>query len=927
MDLRKDQERQTGARATSRRVARGDGERGASIDALIARDPLLRLHCAISHPSEWQVYPWHPFHPEGTRSVSLSALAADGGLRARVFARHVAHRGDALAHFVAYFVRPLVKSVRIALERHHVALLRHHDETRVAFELSADFRATGRIVLRDFDARAPATPHETAETLHTLRDCLAKLVAAFRHAQSPSSPADNVEGAVFAAVAEELRFVPPEIARALPNELVHAPPIEQEAILREVLRRVETRARERVADPTRLPPAVVIDVDLCGFMPRDRTLAAVRQVGGPQPGAPHGIRALLEPEGLTVLPVHHELGWRHFVAAHGLDEAYPGVDWAELRVRFERAYHRPWENLRTDRVTPGLARFVRDILHAGGEVVFNSGRRHRVRCHTEYVLTRAGLPSTPLLTMPDDRVRPVADLKVENMRCLPPLDVVAIFDDLADNRTALAHTYPTAMGVAVRIPGFAGESTGTSVPTVATFEMRPRVQVPARGEVPAPLAAQSIGKLAIAELYAPPWAAEHAVCLTTEQSRGIIGHLVARAEEDSERAARAALSRARASVPGADQTERDVFALHQVLTRGQFFKGRRSHYPLETAALDVGPYVAARAPLRVVMLGFPIKHGDSGLKAFGPLPDFAEMAALVRLRELVGTLRRVYEPGVELTVLMDSGHFRPHPADVTNRYHQKLRDYRDVVGMDGMTFRDIDEFAEQRLAPGTRARREERIREEEERLREVLDGLAIERDPLGALRAAAARHSGTSTLSFDELFRSLIHSIPMPPPPSGMQLVAWSKALYANVYHPDDPDASDDVRAGRGTLLLTAWRHTVRYMAAVRVNRTMPEYGEPVTPRVRLAAVPRLHCCGYSSLGGSTLLPWHGTGAIDPRGYVSTEFAIALLDQGFVPVYSPLLGNEQPWMMVPATATRVPRRGARAELDPAFVRTIRMRRT
>jgi hypothetical protein len=61
-------------------------------------------------------------------------------------------------------------------------------------------------------------------------------------------------------------------------------------------------------------------------------------------------------------------------------------------------------------------------------------------------------------------------------------------------------------------------------------------------------------------------------------------------------------------------------------------------------------------------------------------------------------------------------------------------------------------------------------------------------------------------------------------------------------------------------------------------------------------------------------------GAVSARGEVSTDFAVSLLDQGFVPVYSPLLGPDQPWFMAPATATH------NAGLDPAFAESIRLRR-
>src|SRR5690606_21989491 len=64
---------------------------------------------------------------------------------------------------------------------------------------------------------------------------------------------------------------------------------------------------------------------------------------------------------------------------------------------------------------------------------------------------------------------------------------------------------------------------------------------------------------------------------------------------------------------------------------------------------------------------------------------------------------------------------------------------------------------------------------------------------------------------------------------------------------------------------------------------------------------------------------------------------ISMLDQGFVPVYSPLLGPRQPWMMVPAEHTRLPgtevlpfprgsERAPGRRLDPELAAQVRLRR-
>ncbi|WP_394832639.1 L-tyrosine/L-tryptophan isonitrile synthase family protein [Pendulispora rubella] len=871
-----------------------------SLQELLISDPTLRMHCAMLLPlgSPW---PWHPLHPGGTRAVTLDA-----------WPKTRAPEVDEWRHFVDYFVRPFVKSTRVALERYGVALCH---EGPLAFEMAPDGRATGRLVV-GVTAEAPRSrTFRGPESLDAVRRGLASLGEAFRRAAGCRRPEFDIDRAVLQAAARELRFLDPQAAKALSADpvvrgLVHTILPAQDALLRAVVQRVEDLARKRSADRSLPKPAVIIDLDLCALMPRTRTLLAARQVA-----------EWLDPERLDPLPVHHEAGWLDFLAHHRLPQKYPDVDWGGLRARFEMAYYRPWENLRSDEPTPGIAQFAHDIVQAGGEVVFSTGRRDRVREQTEYVLARAGIVHATLLTMPDDRTRPVAELKVEQVRALSGLEVVAFFDDLAANRAAMVAAFPTATVVAARAPGFAGEPVTDDAPQIATFETAPRVHTPMRGVVPAPLDAQTIAKLALAELDAPPVAADHAVHLSLEQSRAIVDRLVARAELDAERNAAAALAALQVGPVPASDVERTVRLLHHVLTRKQFCKGPRGHYPIESAMRDMGPHIERHLPVHIVILGFPIKHCESALKAFGPLPDVAELGALVRLRELELSVQRLFEPGLRLTVLTDGQHYRPRSEARVAAYLNGLHAYLDWVGAERIAFRDIDDLAEATFGPGTRARRQEVIRQEEHRLRAALEGLSVDHDPLRTLRVAAARHADSEHLTFQELFLSLVHSVPIPPPPSGMTPLAWSKALYEDLFNLE----RDGLRDARRTLLTTAWEHSIRYMASVRANALLRYYGEPFDVRVRMGVVPRAGRLGISLLGGSTLLPWHGTGCVDARGYVSTEFAISLLDQGFVPVHSPLLKG-QPWMMVPITATRVPAPGRPAELVPSFVESIRLRR-
>ncbi|MFV2113708.1 hypothetical protein ACFHW0_15400 [Micromonospora sp. LOL_025] len=103
-------------------------------------------------------------------------------------------------------------------------------------------------------------------------------------------------------------------------------------------------------------------------------------------------------------------------------------------------------------------------------------------------------------------------------------------------------------------------------------------------------------------------------------------------------------------------------------------------------------------------------------------------------------------------------------------------------------------------------------------------------------------------------------------------------------------------------------------------------YDRMFPDRVRLTVnQPRPGRCGFAPLGGSVLLPWHGTAAVTRRGEISVDFAISLRDQGFVPVYSPVLGDEQAWFFVPVTSTLA--RGDRgAEIEPVLLDAIRLRR-
>ncbi|MBV9844408.1 MAG: L-tyrosine/L-tryptophan isonitrile synthase family protein, partial [Kutzneria sp.] len=618
-----------------------------------------------------------------------------------------------------------------------------------------------------------------------------------------------------------------------------------------------------------------------------------------------------------------------FLELSGVAGRYPDVRWDEVHAEFCPAFHRPWERLRSDSLAPGLVRFVRDVEDAGGEVVFNTGRRDRVRVHTSAVLARGGLGHVRLLTLPDDRVRPIAELKIENLRRLGDRDVVAVFDDLTENRQALAAAYPDAMVVAVEAPGFASDRIPgcpppDGAPLVATFERLPR------GRRSTPVAAlshtHSIAELQVAELSAGLSTRGHAVRLSLQQSRRIIDRLVADADTSAERTAAGVSEQLGATLAEeSDRHKRTALLVHHVLLRKQFHRGARSTYTPRMALRDLMPFLRVGAPIQAVLPGFPVKQSQSGLKAAGPLPDLAELGVLVRLRELHHTVRQLYPPGLRVTVLTDGHHFRPRPPHVVDSYLRKLNQYRNLVGaQDFLEFTDIDEAACRRIGPSLPEERTILVEYYQRVYHKSFDGLDITRDPVATLARAAELDPGRDGLNFRDMFRSILHSVAVPLP-QGKDRVAWSKAVYSDPYRVEDPTVPPEVLSCRRQVLRQAWEDTIRYLSAALTDRELG-YEELFGHNVRLTvSMPSPGRVGFSGLGGSALLPWHGTAAVDERGTLSTDFALWLHDQGFVPAYSPLLGLRQPWLMVPVTATTITD-PAQAALVPDLLDTIHLRR-
>lgn len=934
----------------------------------VANDPVLRMHCATepvpialvdtSHDTAFLVRsdeqaPVHPRYPGGTVAASLDALLRCDDDTVPILLRHVIdsrfeRHTDELGYFLEHFVRPLLRTFRLLLDNHRIGLY-GLDSTGVGFELSPELEATGRVVIRDAGVHEPdAASAQSLAGVQRLMGTVDALVAGFGRVENFYRK-DDIRAAVESVIAEEFQYLCKHTAQALSGEhplrrFVHTIAPEQDTILKEVVRMVQERTRLRRRNPGLPRPTVVIDLDLCGIVPLRRLMHAVQTVSGPRPGAPEGIPELREPHRLSVLPAHDQSMWRIFVDRNGLGVRYPLVDWEQVHADFVRAYRGPWEKLRTDTLSPGLGRFVWDVQDAGGQTVFSTGRRERNREYSEHVLAQEGLAHCPLLCLPDDDTGSVSELKVAELRALGELDLVAVFADAFEDRIAITKEYPGARAVAVEVPGIVterapGQPVPDGVPVISTFETSPE-PVRARRTPAGPSLSHthSLEELQIGALRSNRPAFRWAAYLSEAESIAVTATIVSDVDAAAERTGRAARAKfGLDDTPATDEGyDRTLRALRHVFTRKQFMKGSRSHYQYDDMRRDAMPFVRRQRAIDVILLGFPVKQCLNRLKACGPLPDLAEFGGLARLRELQRAVRMVYPPGLHFRILTDGRHFRPRPAALTGAYGRKLRKYADLVGIGGYTtIEDIDEVALRLIGPQLPAERAIRVARHRSMLREVLRRFDIADNPLRSLERLetfASEVDGPESVvrslgQFRELLMSVGYSVPVALP-QGTDRLSWSKRVYADLYHLTDKTVSPAVRQARTAILRRAWHVAIRYLAVLRADEELG-YDELFPDRVRLsvsAAQPGR--CGFTYLGGAGLLPWQGTGVLDGRGHVATDFLISLLDQGFLPVYSALLGPRQPWFMVPAQHVRPDRRGSKhgIRLDEDFLGTARLRR-
>lgn len=372
-----------------------------------------------------------------------------------------------------------------------------------------------------------------------------------------------------------------------------------------------------------------------------------------------------------------------------------------------------------------------------------------------------------------------------------------------------------------------------------------------------------------------------------------------------------------------------VAALHRILTRSRFLKGSRSCFPLQTAMTQITPFVEAQRPVTILASGFPFKQHDNGLKAAGPWPDLAELGALLRLKELHRAFAALYPPGLHVVVLNDGGYSRPRGSVEMVRYRQQLQRYAQLVGLGSVVFfHDQSSFVAGLLGPHGWAQRERYRR----RFREMISLLAA--GPCSLESAARADQRLAEALpadllagvpSFRDILSSLVYSVPVPVPmpPRRVDPRRWACDVLARPDEYFDPDLPPELASARRVVLAVAWADTVDHLAASLAD-IASGVAQHYPPHVRLATVAsRQGCSGFSYLGGSALLPWHGTGCLDGRGLLCAEFLVSLAYRGFLSVYSEHIGDEQPLLMVPFARTVCSE--GRRRVDPELLRTARLR--
>ncbi|GAA2334262.1 hypothetical protein GCM10009854_07340 [Saccharopolyspora halophila] len=836
----------------------GSGLLPATAREIIARDPLLPRYCRVAGSTS-----------SGVELRSL--LVEDFDDDERPLKQLLASRPDGWSepgYVLEFLIRPVVITVRglLALDWLPAGELRVRPRD-------------GMVVLSGLE---PADPHRCPQLIVELHELLSKLI------ESAGGELDDLER----VLAEELCDLSDRLLSALTGHhpwrpFVHGVPEHQQELLQRVLRLIRDRAAARRKDPSIPVPLVALDLDFCALHPRERVRAALEEVS-----RRHGVLDFAFD--LSLLPGLYEAGWRPFLEHLGLpdDDLYPEFRSA---IGWER------DDLLTDEPAPGVRSFVRDVEDAGGQVVLVTGRRHRMRAATSELLARHGLGHLPLRTT--EERSDVAAQKVAALREMPG-EPIAAFDDEADNLAALRAGFPEALVVPVAAPEF----TGVDEPgAIGTFEVLPQPMPLGRGHATRPQLshASSPARLRVGEFSTRPTWWSNGVQLTAEQRAAIVRALRGNALEAGRRLG----ERVRDTGDGGES------AIWRVLVAKPFGASRPA-YPPEHAERDLRPVVRDGLPVPFVLLGPPTKQDGSRLKALGGRPDLGELAMLVRLLQLDAAVRVVHPPGIRVTALADPSHFRYRSADRYGGYHADFERMLAETGADELVrVRNIDEAATE--VGCEHHRRPELLEFHRDRYETALAGLDAGEDPFAALAAADERDPALpGQPRFVELFRSVLHAVDLPHP--GGDPLAHARGVYADPF-----DLRGELREPRRELLRQTWRETITYLANKHVDAEL-DYSALWRGSVRMSLslrpVPgRLR---FVPLGGAAVMPWHGTAALGDNHEVSVDFAVSLVHQGFVPVWSPAdAGTDviQPWFMAPPHAVRG------RELDPVVFERVRIR--
>jgi pyoverdine/dityrosine biosynthesis protein Dit1 len=109
-------------------------------------------------------------------------------------------------------------------------------------------------------------------------------------------------------------------------------------------------------------------------------------------------------------------------------------------------------------------------------------------------------------------------------------------------------------------------------------------------------------------------------------------------------------------------------------------------------AEKIDSHLAGKEPLSFVMLGFPFKSTNTRDKVLGHLPDMAEQATLNNFQVFNQEIKKVYEPGVSITIVSDNYIFNDL-LEVPDRVVQEYKEISMDMGRSApMTWYDLQDF-------------------------------------------------------------------------------------------------------------------------------------------------------------------------------------------------------------------------------------------